>query len=345
MKKEASATTEKPKVYKADQQERFLKLIEAAKCGEPLNRHDYSRASVQINRSEDTYERDMRKLKELAEALDSPHFRRIDKKAMLHYQLKMPDISENEYLVLTLLHQIGLGLFRNEDIRHPALVSIANTLANAYVDKEKSPYLELLDHIKYRYSEAYREKDSLSKIIYIMQSIKDRKMLKCEYQKPQVKESKSILLKPARLFFYNGSWYVIGEEDRSEKVKQYKVSRMSKIGLTETKYTINTKKINKVLNKLDSSFGIHFDPQAEVQIAKIKFDNEVKDLMQDLVWFDKQENNEKFADGVIFKVPYTASRELLGRILRYGCHAEVLEPEDLKLEWLSEIRKMAERFI
>jgi len=337
--------SEKSNPAGAVKQERFLKLIEATKCGEPLTRHDYSSESIQINRSEDTYERDMRELKELAEALDSPHFRRIDKKSTLYYQFKMPEISENEYLVLALLHQIGLGLFRNEDIRHPALVSIANTLANAYVDKEKSPYLALLDHIKYRYSEAYREKDSLSKIIYILQSIKDRKILKCEYQKPQVKESKSILLKPARLFFYNGSWYVIGEEDRSEKIKQYKVSRMSKIGLTETKYMINTKKINKVLNKLDSSFGIHFDPQAEVQIAKIKFDNEVKDLMQDLVWFDKQENNEKVADGVIFKVPYTASRELLGRILRYGCHAEVLEPAELREEWMGELRKMAERFL
>lgn len=335
-----------PAEFKTHKDERLLGLISAFKSGRPMDRNNYCNPEGTPPFSTDTYDRDMVELRKLAIALKSPYLNLIDKDHHLHHNdcFDFPDITDNEYLLFTLLHQIGSGIFR-QDENHPAFIAIRNTLNLGFCQEEQSPYIELLDHIAYRCSESQRDNDPLSKIIYILQAIKERKILKCEYQKPQVKESKSILLKPARLFFYNGSWYVVGEEDRSEKVKQYKVSRMSKIVLTETKYSINTKKVNKVLNKLDSSFGIHFDPQAEVQIACIKFDSEVKDLMQDLVWFDKQENNEKVADGVIFKVPYTASRELLGRILRYGCHAEVLEPESLRVEWLGEVRKMSDRFL
>lgn len=329
---------------KANKIERFQILIDSIKNGKQLNRYDYADSSTGITHSEATYDRDMKELRALAEVMDSPYLKFLDSNIPLYRQTKVPDVTDREYLLLALLHQLGIGIFR-QDKNHPALVSIFNTLNHGFDSKNKSPYIELLDHIRYRNSEAPRESDNLSKIMYILQALKKKVILQCEYHKPKSKISKTILLKPDRLFFYNGSWYVIGEEDRSEKVKQYKVSRMDSFDLTDIKYTTNRKKLNKVLSTIDHSFGIHFDMEQETKIARIKFDTEVKDLIQDLIWYEHQENNIKQLDGVIYKIPYTASMELLGRVLRYGSHAEILEPAELREEWLTEISRMAKLFL
>jgi len=253
---------------KANKIERFEILIDSIKNGKQLSRYDYADSSTGITHSEATYDRDMKELRALAEVMDSPYLKFLDSNIPLYRQTKVPDVTDREYLLLALLHQLGIGIFR-QDKNHPALVSIFNTLNYGFDSKKKSPYIELLDHIRYRSSEAPRESDNLSKIMYILQALKKKVILQCEYHKPKSKISKTIMLKPDRLFFYNGSWYVIGEEDR----------------------------------------------------------------------------NIKQPDGVIYKIPYTASMELLGRVLRYGSHAEVLEPAELREEWLTEISRMAKLFL
>ena len=130
---------------------------------------------------------------------------------------------------------------------------------------------------------------------------------------------------PVRLVNYKNRWYLQAWCHRTEAMKTFNLECIRHVELM-------TKACREVAIKAaeetDETFGIFSG--SEVQKAAIHFDAEMSPYVRGEVWHRKQVLHENRDGTVTLEVPYANETELVGQILSYGAHAEVLQPASLR---------------
>jgi len=259
---------------------------------------------------------------------------------------------DSYYLVLALLAKLGQGIL-SDDGSHSTLTSMRQTLleGGSENDVKSNCYTDLLSKIYYKSSE-FDSEDTLSnsdkllsvidRIILISEFLMQNRLFDCVYSNKSGKNN-SLQLLPLTLLRYNESWYLIAAKPKNlNSFRMYKVSRISAIQDGGQQFETDKKAVAQYMQNLDKVFGIDADLSQPVQTAIIRFSGDVRHLIKGVKWAKGAVYNKK---DDLLSVKYINPGELLGRILRYGEYAEVLEPAELRELWLARIRAMAEKFL
>lgn len=160
----------------------------------------------------------------------------------------------------------------------------------------------------------------------IKNSILEKRLLEFNYYgEYTVKKSKRV--KPIRLVYKSGSWYLQGYCTDKNDFRLYKVNRINDLKETE------------------EFFGEEYEPPEMTE----SFSNEKLPLVQiyfskDAAYrvFDEFSKESIFEEGekLLVKCRMPIDRWLIGYLLSFGTAAEVLEPTSLREEFLDELEKL-----
>ncbi|MCZ7555759.1 MAG: transcriptional regulator [Bacteroidia bacterium] len=143
---------------------------------------------------------------------------------------------------------------------------------------------------------------------------------------------KRYLFHPYSLLLYGGALYVVGKQPRYGNLIYLAMNRMKAAELLDQ--TFERDPDFNLQNFLAGNFGIWYEKPEDV---RIRFDATVRPSVEDRQWHASQRIEALEDGGVILSMRVGPSLELVAWILRWGAHAEVLEPATLRRE----IRKTA----
>lgn len=180
----------------------------------------------------------------------------------------------------------------------------------------------------------------------IVSSFLNFKIIKLNYiDVNNIESIKEII--PKKILNYGGKWYLLGYDLKLKELRTFLIARINNIELTENSYNdiehISDDEVNEFI---DGSFGIY--KGIETKKAKIKFYGKVANIVEKQIWHKEQQISileESGSKVVLLEIPYAYHEELIGKVLRYGENAEILEPEELRNIWIDKIKKTYEIFV
>jgi predicted DNA-binding transcriptional regulator YafY len=291
--------------------------------------------SVECGTTERTIYRDMKML----EGADIPYFYDEEAKCYrVHRDFFMPPVQ------LTLDESLALAALA-EHIGGQEQVPFTKAAARAIAKirgQLPSPIQRELeqieDHVAIKLAAANPPEGSAD-VYETMRSALSRKLaLRCEYESlGGSKNGQTFILKPYTLFFNQRAWYVVGHHSKHDDVRCLKLSRFSRIELTDHSYAIP-----KTFS-LDRHLGnawrmIRGKKTFEVELL---FDPEFAETIADTHWHSTQEviwNDDK---SITFTCKVDGLEEIVWWVLSMGPHCTVKEPKEL----IEQVRKLAGEMI
>jgi len=152
-------------------------------------------------------------------------------------------------------------------------------------------------------------------------------------------------IEPIKVICYGTKWYLAAYCHNRKGIRLFSFSRIDRLELLDENFEQNnlSDDVDKLLNE---SFGIA--KGNKINFAKIKFYEPSSYYVKNQIWHNSQINKEYEENGkkiLEIKLPYGMPEELIGKALKYGATAEIVEPDSLRELWLEEIREMKEKFL
>lgn len=279
-----------------------------------------------------TIKRDIADMKELLDA-DI-----VFKKNIGYVYNKPPKLLDNLSEKSLIISAIIKSLLKNLNFV-PLFANEMMADLNNFINKD---YLELSDKIDFDLSE-YEDVD-ITKFREIIESLLYKKVIQIHYSDQNNKKT-TREVEPIKVINYTGRWYLVAYCFDKKDVRLFAIARISKLIFTEKQFERNYN-VNEVEEFLKNSFGL--DYSTNPQIAKIKIYEPVASANKHIKWHKHQitkyvKDDEK---GYLeITLPVGRYQEIIGRVLKFGEYAEILEPQDLRNEWLERITKMYQKFI
>ncbi|MFO1043485.1 MAG: WYL domain-containing protein [Planctomycetaceae bacterium] len=214
-----------------------------------------------------------------------------------------------------------------------AFKKIRATLGKAPVD-----YLDKLSHVFHQTPLAAGDYSKHAELIEsLLIAIEDRKIAGIAYQSARATEPVSTEVYPLVMLWHRGSLYLLAHAPDEEKVKTYKVDRISNVNLSSHSFTLPEE--FDASQYLASSFGI-LQGDGTVTAVRVRFDATVARYVTEKKWHSSQQSTLQRDGSLLVDFQLGDLRELQAWLLSFGQHAEVLEPESLRLEIAERIQAM-----
>lgn len=173
----------------------------------------------------------------------------------------------------------------------------------------------------------------------IISSMMEKKKLLLYYFTKSIDLSKRNI-EPIKVICYGTKWYLAAFCYKRYEIRLFSFSRIDRLELLQEDFEQNdlSMEVDKILS---DSFGIA--KKGEISIAQVKFYEPSSFYLKKQIWHNHQtmkeyeENGEKILE---LKLPYGMPEELIGRVLKYGATAEIVNPPSLREQWLNEIKEM-----
>lgn len=193
-----------------------------------------------------------------------------------------------------------------------------------------------------------REKVSVKNIQYyrideavfhrVLASLFSREPMDINYFSPHSgKESRRTVV-PLHLLCYMGSWHLIAYCQMRKGLRDFVLSRISKINLTAD-IVDPPRKIPDMKRYLRENFGL-MSGKTSVEVA-LKFSSSVSTWVSEQIWHKAQIIETMPGGEIIMRFPVADLREVRREVLRFGADVEVLSPPELREDIKNEIKKMA----
>jgi len=214
---------------------------------------------------------------------------------------------------------------------------------------------KITDKIEYKMSEHYKTSRRLNfknHISNIIQSFQSEKIIKFSYtstfnENPKV--PKLYTIEPIKLLHYSAKWYLIGYKQNTDKLRVFNLSYIK----NEIKILHSENYKNDYASPdINELYGIILSEESKE--AVIRFYPPINIRMEEIIWHKNQvtttSKDSKGRNYTEFKFQFPhkyayESDELIGSVLRYGCNVEIIEPEDLRIKWINEIKKMHKMYV
>jgi len=144
---------------------------------------------------------------------------------------------------------------------------------------------------------------------------------------------------PYRVWFFNGTFYLIGRCHMREEVRIFALDRIKM--LHETKDTFEVPEDFVPEEFMGPSFGVY---QGEPTHIKVWFHPDVAGYVKEKIWHDSQQIHAQSDRSIIFEAQVAGTDEIRFWIMTWGSKAKVLEPESLRQEIKLESEKMAKQY-
>jgi len=147
-------------------------------------------------------------------------------------------------------------------------------------------------------------------------------------------------ISPQRLTHYRDNWYLDAWCHTRHALRSFSLDKISNIkSLNENAEEINEQALSK---HFSSSYGIFSGEEKHKAI--IRFSQTQARWIADEQWHPKQKSIW-LADGRYqLEIPYHDPQELIMDILKYGPEAEVIAPENLRLQVIQKLEKSLEKY-
>jgi predicted DNA-binding transcriptional regulator YafY len=140
---------------------------------------------------------------------------------------------------------------------------------------------------------------------------------------------------PYRIWFFNGTFYLIGFCHFRKEVRIFALDRIKMLSQTDVRFEIPAD--FDLEDFMRPSFGVF---QGEPVIVKIWFSADVAGYIREKIWHESQKIHNQKDGSIIFEAEVAGTDEIKFWVMNWGSQAEVLEPEKLREEIRAEAEAM-----
>lgn len=205
------------------------------------------------------------------------------------------------------------------------------TLASKILNSEKE-----FDHINYFNKDNLRLPQMKEKEVLMWNKISkaeiSKKKIKILYKSLSSAKEKERIIHPYGTFDHEGASYFFGYCESRSAVRQFKISRIENLEITQDKFIVNVKyDIKDIMRK---SFGIIDD---DIFYLKLKISYPMSQLIKERLYSLNQKIKDLDEDTIIYEANFKGYKEVKTWVLGMGSKVEVLEPEKLRNDIIAEI--------
>lgn len=174
----------------------------------------------------------------------------------------------------------------------------------------------------------------------VLGALVERQRLQITYhgrRRDQVSERE---ISPQRLTQYRNSWYLDAWCHQAEGLRSFAMERITALARREQAARDVPKA--SLAKHFDGAYGIFSGPAEHT--ARIRFSAEMSRWVAEEQWHPDQEGAFDENGAWVLSLPFSAPRELVMDILRYGPEAEVLDPDFLREAVAEAARETAEQY-
>ena len=145
---------------------------------------------------------------------------------------------------------------------------------------------------------------------------------------------------PYRIWFFNGSFYLIGHCHQRGEVRIFALDRIKM--LHQTKDAFEVPEEFDFEEFLRPSFGVF---QGEPVKVRIWFAHDAAGYIKEKIWHENQEIIPQEDGSVIFEAEVAGTQEIKFWVMSWGAKALVIEPHELRNEIKAEAEAVAEKYV
>lgn len=174
----------------------------------------------------------------------------------------------------------------------------------------------------------------------VAEAIRERETLDITYYTASRDAESRRLVDPYHLRCHHGAWYLIAYCHTRQEVRIFALDRVRALCRTGQHFEIPSG--FSLEEYLAHSLGI--ERGRELRRAVIRFDAEQARWVRERQWHPSQELEPQSDGSLLLKVTVSGLGELKRWVLGFGCHAEVLEPVELREDLAREAACLAEKY-
>jgi len=166
----------------------------------------------------------------------------------------------------------------------------------------------------------------------------NRKSIEIVYYTMSRKKETRRRVDPYRIWFFNGTFYLIGLCHMRNEVRIFALDRIKM--LHQTKESFEVREDFTLEDFMGPSFGVY---QGESINIKVWFHPDVAGYIKEKIWHESQQIHPQDDGSIIFEAEVAGTDEIRFWIMTWGSQAEVLAPASLREEIRAEAEMMSRR--
>jgi predicted DNA-binding transcriptional regulator YafY len=197
------------------------------------------------------------------------------------------------------------------------------------------------DISQYIFFESRRANGSehLSPLLY---GLKNKKMIKCTYQKFWEEEPNNRLLMPLALKETRQRWYLIAKDQKDNIIKTFGLDRMSELSISDQGF-VYPKDAN-IEEKFKDCYGIISDDDYAVENVLLSFSRHQAKYIKSMPIHQSQEVVSEDENECLIMLRLKPTHDFMMEILSFGKEVEVLEPICFREEIRNRIAETLEKY-
>ena len=208
------------------------------------------------------------------------------------------------------------------------------------IPPESKKFLKNVEQILHVGLKPYKEYSKFKEIINrVNEATQKKKSIDIVYYTMSRKKESKRKVDPYRIWFFNGTFYLIGKCHLRGEVRIFALDRIKILHLTKDSFVI-PEDFN-LDDFMRPSFGVF---QGEPIKVKIWFHTDVAGYIKEKIWHESQEIHPQDDGSIIFEAEVAGTDEIKFWTMSWGSKAEVLEPESLRDEIREEAEVILERY-
>lgn len=167
----------------------------------------------------------------------------------------------------------------------------------------------------------------------------NRKSIEIVYYTMSRKKETRRRVDPYRIWFFNGTFYLIGLCHTRNEVRIFALDRIKM--LHQTKEVFEVPEDFSLEKFTGPSFGVYQGVPVHIKVC---FHADVAGYIKEKIWHESQQIHPQDDDSIIFEADVAGTDEIRFWIMSWGSKAEVLDPDALREEIRAEAEMMARRY-
>lgn len=258
-------------------------------------------------------------------------------KILDNFRFKAPNLDQKETeAVLLAAKEYQNRSFPMKKELESGLAKVYNSLPE-FLKSSMGSYIKNYEIISDPFVELEEHQQKFDKL---KKAINEGKKIKVNYYSMSSNQTTKRKLDPYNLFFNKGAPYLYAYCHLREEKRIFRIDRIKKIKLTAESFELPDD--FSLVEELVNAWGV--EQGKEEMKVEVKFSDRAARFVPEYHWSDKQEIENISENEIIFKVKTSSREEIKKWILGYGSEAEILQPEDLRVEVHQEIEKMLENY-
>jgi len=173
----------------------------------------------------------------------------------------------------------------------------------------------------------------------MVKAIRDKKHLGFQYTSRK-KAVHPVQMEPYRVVYFEGFWYLIGNETATGILKRYALDKIKDLKLLKTGSNLCRKTLDAVLQE---SANIWFAEKATLDV-EVLIDAQVSNYFKRRKMFPTQQIKEEKPDGSLVITFRVGHEEAIRNLLKSWIpHVSILGPPDFRKQFVQEVKEWAQK--